>query len=129
MQQEKRIVKLVFRKKAAALVEYQENGVPIRVSIPSNKAYQTINESEVEVSEKVLREGIPYGVPWAMHITETIVRGEQIENELHKAGIWTIEDFKKNPGAAQSAVLSATANITRSIMQTVKEYSSKEVMK
>lgn len=123
------IVKLIFRKKAAVLVEYQKNGIPVRVSVPANKVHQISNSEEVEISEKVLREGIPYGVPWSVHITDTTINGMDVENELHKLGIWTVDDYKRNPGALQNAVMAVTVNIVRSIVQTVKEYSSKEVMK
>lgn len=129
MQSEKKIVKMLFRKKSATLVEYQKNGTPVRVSVPSNKVYPTTQNGEVEVTEATLREGIPYGVPWSIHLKDLVVKGEDIERELHKLGIWTLEDFRKNPGSLQNAILSVTAEVVRSIVQTVKEYSAKEVTK
>lgn len=123
-------VKLIFRKKMAVLVEYLQDGVPVRVSVPSNRVFQiTDNKKEVEVSEKTLREGIPYGIPWAIHVKDVTIKGEDLERELHKAGIWTLDDYKRNPGAIQSAIMSLAVSVLRSVVQTVKEYSSKEVTK
>lgn len=121
------VATFIFRKKAATLVEYQKDGVPVRVVVPSDRVRQTTDGSVVEVSDKTLREGIPYGVPWSIHIEDTAVTGADIEKELHRFGIWTIEDYRKNPGAVQNAILAITANVMRSIAKTVKEYSSKEV--
>lgn len=122
-------VRVIFRKKSAVLVEYMKGDLPVRVSIPADKIHISEDGKEGTVAETILKIGIPYGIPWGKFIPDARIDipGERIEEELHKQGIWTAEDFKQNPGAAQSAVLSVAANIVRSIMQVVKEYSSKEV--
>lgn len=124
-----RTVDVIFRRKAAILVEYMEGDIPIRVSLPVEKVHIGEDGKRAQVSDAVLKTGIPYGVPWGMHVDKAHVEftSEAIENELHKAGIWTISDYQRSPGAVQGAILSLTANVVRSILQVVKEYSSKEV--
>lgn len=122
------IAKLVSRKKSAILVEYKNSVEDIvRVSIPADKAEVSTDDKYVNVSESVVKAGIPYGIPWESKIPDITIKGSDVEKEFHKAGIWTLEDIKQNPNSIQGIVMAVSADITRAILNVLKEYSSKEI--
>jgi hypothetical protein len=120
-------VKVIFRKKQAVLVEYQDShNVPMRVSVQATKASMEQDGTHAEISDTALKQGIPYGIPWSAKIKSVTITGEDIEREMYKNGIWTLEDLQRNPQIVQGVILSATIDLSRSIAQIAKEYSRKE---
>lgn len=110
-------VRQVFRKKMATLIEYLEEGVPVRVSVPSS-CLITSKDGTLLISKENLDRGLPYGIPWKYKLKISEVTPESLELELHKAGIWTAEDVMKNPQAVKSALMSAL-RISMSDIQTI----------
>lgn len=120
-------VKLLRKKKKAALVEYYNGEMPIRVSVPSSKV-SVIEGTKAEVPEQVIDEGIPYGIPWASLIKKDfVVTGEMLEQSFHKAGIWTWSDFNSNRQGLTGVVMTAAQEIVATVSKIIKEYSNKEV--
>lgn len=121
-----KIVKKVFSKKSAVLVEYlNDAGVPVRVSIPTVHS-RDLGDGRVEVSKDILEMGIPYGVPWSALLGQYILTGEAVEREFHKAGIWTWADYQHNPSALPGIIMAVASGLVKAITQVAKEHSSKE---
>jgi hypothetical protein len=129
MDPEKVIVQVLRRKKNAVLVEYVRNGEPIRVSISATKLTALTQDNKAEILIRDLSMGIPYGIPWSSRLSKLHfeITGEAIEQEFHKSGIWTLDDFRKNPQALTGVIMSVSREVVTQIVQTVKEYSTKEV--
>jgi len=129
MDPEKVIVQVLRRKKNAVLVEYIQDEKPIRVSISATKLIALTQENKAEITKKDLSMGIPYGIPWASRLSKLRfeITGEAIEQEFHKNGIWTLDDFRKNPQVLTGVIMSVSREVVTQIIQTVKEYSTKEV--
>lgn len=49
---------------------------------------------------------VDYGVPWRDLVTMDATP-EDLERQLHRVGIWTIDDLRRNPEAAQGAIMAA----------------------
>jgi hypothetical protein len=120
------IVKVLFRKKNAILVEYAEGDIFKRVSLPVSAVKLDADKAHASISKEVLEAGIDYGVPWASKLPDFTVKGTDIENELHKVGIWTIEDYLRRPQDVNGAILSAAKQIAQTIRIIAKETSNKE---
>ena len=120
-------VDVQYRKKSAALVEYTDSDIPVRVSVPSAEV-EVDALQQTFIDEDVLESGIPYGVPFASKIGDFVITGETIENELHKAGVWTTDDFASNPQKVHGAVASAARPIMQALAILIKDYThNKEV--
>lgn len=74
-------------KKGNTLVEW-DDGMLHRGYIPSD----TITDGEV--SSDTLSAAIPYGVGLS---DLPCVTPEQLEDMLHRAGLWTVEDIRRHP--------------------------------
>jgi hypothetical protein len=93
-------VKLIKQHGQAAIVEYQNEIGIQRVVVPMG----TIVNGEVD--DAMLEAGIPYGEPWSSAI-QVHTTPETIETELHRRGIWTIEDARADPLKVREAALAA----------------------
>lgn len=109
----------------ATLVEYAEDGVPMRVSIKASSLI-TSKDGITFVSKDNLDTGLPYGVPWKYKLEISEVTPESVEIELHKAGIWTADDAIKNPSTVQSAIMSAFRTPLSDILKVAKQHLYKE---
>ena len=118
-------VKEIFRKKLASLIEVIEEGYPVRVSVTSSDLV-VAKDGTLWVSRDVFEEGLSYGVPWKYKLTVPQVTPEQIEKELHKAGIWTAEDAMSNTAVVQNALMSAFRMNLSEILRISKEDLRKE---
>lgn len=129
MDLDKVTVRVLWRKKNAVLVEHIKDEDPIRVSVPATRISPITQENQAEISNKDLAMGIPYGIPWASKLKgfPIEITGEAIEKEFHKVGIWTYDDFRKNPQALTGVIMAVNQNVANQILLTIKEYSTKEV--
>lgn len=103
-------MKIIKKDGHSQLVEYQEKGKTKRVILPRG-------EDDVNL-------GIPHGFPFADVLKDKVCKGmaERIEDELHKAGIWTAKDALSNPAGVQGAILSAYAIDYSFILQVAKNH-------
>lgn len=94
-------VKVIKIKGQAALIEWEEDGAPKRGTLPS----------ELMMGDEVHREDLsmvaPYGIPWGAMLGAIEVTPDQIEDALHREGIWSGEDLLANVGKARDAIQSA----------------------
>lgn len=94
-------IKVIRAKGDAVLVEWLANG----------RFFRGIVRREAVVDGRCpqdeLDAAIPYGVPWAEIIGELNATPQQIEDELHRVGIWTAEEAHANPQAVLGAIQSA----------------------
>ena len=88
-------VKVIRQKGQVVLVQWegQRAYVPAEVVVDD---YCPTEELEM---------GIPYGLPWAEIVGDLVLTGEEIEVTLRKHGIWTLEDARKEPMKAATALL------------------------
>lgn len=122
-------IKLLYKKKSAALIEYLEDGTPTRVSVPTEQILYNADKNVYEAPKELLRSGIPYGAPWEELFPDVHITGLDVEKELHKNGIWTVDDLRNNPKILQGVVMSLTSDILRATSKIIKNYSSKEERK
>ena len=98
-------VRVISHKNKTSLVEW-DDGALNRGYIPSDQI------EDGEVSSDTLSAAIPYGV----QLDLPCVTPEQIEDQLHRAGIWTVEDIRKHPTEVK-AVLEAVYKVSWSAFQ------------
>jgi hypothetical protein len=93
-------VKILASKGNSVLIEWVSGGRYVeRGFIPSHLVVDD------KVAHDELLAVIPYGVPWS-----SIVRFKadpvRLEQELHRVGIWTLDDITRNPNRAIAALQS-----------------------
>jgi hypothetical protein len=98
-------VKELGHKGTTTLVEW-DDGMLHRGYIPSDQI------EDGEVSSDTLSAAIPYGV----QLDLPCVTPEQIEDMLHRAGLWTVADIRKHPMEVK-AVLDAVYKVSWSAFQ------------
>ena len=77
--------RVISNKKDTSLVEWDDGRL--------HRAYVPRAILDGEVSSDILSEGIPYGVD--LFVT-ACVTPDDLEDELHRSGIWTTEDVRVN---------------------------------
>ena len=107
------IVKIVQRQGKATLVEWIDDGVTRRSTVPS----AVIEKGRVPTAE--LKRGIPYGEPWE-ELIELHATPENLAAELRRRGIWTVEDLQANAEIARGAILDAYGCELGHLMRAVK---------
>ena len=73
----------------------------------------------------VLAQGVPYGIPWAQ-VLKPAMTVERLEQSLHAAGLWTLEDVQMYPDRALSALQSAYGTDLGQLLTAASDYSKKE---
>jgi hypothetical protein len=96
-------VKIIARNQGMMVVEWVEDGQLKRGQLPQSD----LNGAD-EVDDEKLNWAMPWGEPWA-EMVELKATSGQLEQELHKVGIWTLEDLQAYPDRAQSALLATYA--------------------
>jgi hypothetical protein len=73
-----------------------------------------------EVSQEVLEQGIPYGLPWG-ELIKVKITAQMIEEALHSRGIWTAEDALRNSSKVKAAFLALITGPLQSVFTIAKE--------
>ena len=92
-------IRVIQRKGHGILVEWRDEEGYHRAVVPAGAV-----DGDFCDPEQLLM-GIPYGEPWAQAVGDLVITAADIENELRKHGIWTIEDARKKPNEAAAALL------------------------
>lgn len=110
-------VRVVQRRGESALVEWLDGAQQCRAMVPVTAV------SDGAVAEDVLTAGIPYGVQWSELVT---MRGtpEQLQTELYRVGVWTVDDLRQNPQLALGALQRVYGVDLAALMRAAKEYES-----
>jgi hypothetical protein len=105
------IVRVINAKSQCALIEWSEDGTLYRGTVPE----EVIIDDAVR--DDLLSIAIRYGLDWEHILADAMenVTPKIISNNLHKAGIWTVNDLRDNPMAALAA-LQATYGLDVSIL-------------
>lgn len=115
--------KKLRRKGSAVLLEYQQDGETKRVIVPASEVeYAQEENGKILVSEEILDQGIPYGVPWELIIPVHKISPEDIARNLRSLGIWTYQDVLKNPEAIMNAVFSCSTDLLANIQRLAKDF-------
>ena len=103
-------VKVLRSKGQVSVVEWNDNVRYRRTIVPRNTVLE--EGGKTSVLESALGMGIPYGVDWESRLNRSfIIPGAKIAEQLEVLGIWTKEDYEKNPSRVQSAVLGAAREV------------------
>lgn len=108
-------VKTIRTEAKSALVEWVRDGVVKRAYVPRDEI------KEGTCSESVLAVGIPYGIPWAKLIQPTF-DPELLEAELHRRGIWNVDDLRTHGQHVLGAINRATGINLSTLRKVALEY-------
>jgi hypothetical protein len=104
-------VKVLRSKGQASVVEWDDAGRTRRTVVPRNAVFED-EAKQPYVSEESLDKGIPYGADWETRLSKSfVITGAKVAEQLEVSGIWTKEDYDKNPSIVQQAVLGAARDI------------------
>jgi len=119
--------KFLFQKKSAILLEVIDSaGNPHRISVPSESVTVESDDETIFASEEVLEAGIPYGIPFGDRLKDIHASAKELENALHRNGVWTAEDVLKNPEGVKGALFSMLSPSMSSIVKIARESMNKE---
>ena len=104
-------VKIIRSKGQVTLVEWDDAGKFRRMLVPREVVLEN-KDGRGLIVEEILEMGIPYGVNWEVRIQKSfVITGVQVAQQLEVLGIWTKEDYERNPNIVQQAVLGAAKEI------------------
>lgn len=104
-------VKIVRSKGQVTLVTWDDSGRMRQTLVPRGEVLEG-DDGKDYVYEESLDMGIPYGVNWEARMRKSFkITGEKVAEQLEVSGIWTKEDYEKNPSIVQQAVLGAAREI------------------
>lgn len=103
-------VKVIIGSGGMSLIQWRsgEEEIPTRAWV-RDEWIEEVGEDKFEVSHP--ERGIPYGVDLAQLIELEEVTPRDISREVRRVGLWTIEDFRRNPDILRGA-LSAVYGLT-----------------
>lgn len=113
-------IKIINSVNGKTLVEYIRDGIAVRCAFPSELV---VNDS---VDDSLLSIAIPHGVDWAFALSGVIrsVGEHEIAAVLSNAGIFTLEDVKKDPQRVVGAIQSAYGIDYATIVRVAEAYMS-----
>jgi hypothetical protein len=106
-------VKVVTRQGASVLVEWSDNGMLRRASLPAG----SIVDNAVDDTE--LGYAVAYGLPWESMLAFRVTP-ERIADALRRHGIWTAGDLQRLPSAAFAALQEAYSIDVSALLLAVK---------
>ena len=111
-------VKIVSRKGDSAVIEYTGQDMPERAVI----AHSMISEDSVEASD--LEQAAPYGVPLAKLLStkELKLDPTRLQRICRERGLWTRNDFERNPTQLQAALLQELQVEVSVLIQLARDY-------
>jgi hypothetical protein len=111
-------VRIIQRKNGLFLVEWDE---------PNTLKRAWIDQELLVVDNGMVGEayapqaGIPYGADWSVMISPS-VQPNDIDRELKRRGIWTIEELRLRPQEATNAIRDAYGVDLAALLQAAKVY-------
>jgi len=100
---EKVTVKVIKHYGDVILVEYRSEKGLERCFIPADEVAGA-SAGSGQVSKLTLEQGIPYGVDLEVTMTALTFSPEDLMHVLKERGLWTAEDYRKNPRVIQGAL-------------------------
>lgn len=120
-------VRVIRNKGFVSIVEWSDGERFRRTVVPRNEVCDGENDTKL-VALDSLEMGIPYGIDWEHRIPkeEYFISREELARQLEVSGIWTKEDYDKNPGVVQAAVLGTAREILTDLFITVRSIPKQE---
>lgn len=98
-----------------ALVEWQDaEGRWQRRQLPQSEVV------DGKVGAEALEMGIPYGLPFAEMVA--FPTPAQVADELHRVGLWTLEDLEANPTLAKDVLRGACGTAWAALMAAARAF-------
>lgn len=94
-------VRVISHKGASAMIECTVDGLLKRFVLPLDK----VVDGQVDISE--LDQAAPYGLNIGKLLTDLQFTPQRLEQACRERGLWTAEDFVKNPSLVQGALQDA----------------------
>ena len=108
-------VRVVSRKGDSAIVEYTDKGMLERVVI----AHSVADSGTLSVSE--LKDAAPYGLPIGKFVSDKSL-GTRLQLACRQRGLWTLQDFEKNPQFIQAALQEALSLDVGKILDAARHF-------
>lgn len=107
------VVRVIRSKGQASVVEWDDSGRNRRTIVPRSAVLEGEGEDDkIYVYNEDLDIGIPYGIDWESRLKKSyIITGAKLAEQLEVTGIWTKEDYARNPSIVQSAILGAAREL------------------
>lgn len=104
-------VKVIREEHNSSLIEWVEDGKLYRSILPSSEVDEEGNCGNPH-------QGLPYGDSFLPFIVVDIT-SEEIQNQLHNSGIWTLEELLKQPSIVQGALNAAFGKVLANLLTKV----------
>lgn len=105
------IVKLIHERNGTALIEWIEDSQTHRAIVPADQ----VIDGYCAHPER----GVPYGINFADYITIEVMP-EDIDRELKRAGVWTVDDLHRQPQAVRAAINTAYGAVLQNLLHNTK---------
>lgn len=121
-------VTTILKKNTAVLVQYtidgkRQRGIVRHDWIISEKSGRsTVNY----VEESNLELAMPFGIDWTV-VGDVTISAEKITESLRNAGIWTLQDFEKNPDKVLKAACASSTEIIANIQAVIRDFKNEEI--
>lgn len=109
-------VRLVARKGNSAIIEYNDGDMPKRSVI----AHNYIRDGYVETKD--LENSAPYGVEFADMSLDLRKLPMRIQADCRRRGLWTKEDYQRNPTRLVAAIMSVVGLDAQTILKVIQEH-------
>jgi hypothetical protein len=104
-------VRLIRSKGQVTLIAWDDSGRARQTLVPRTEVLDG-DAGKSYVKAESVDMGIPYGVNWEARMRKSFtITGAKVAEQLEVSGIWTKEDYEKNPSVVQQAVLGAAREI------------------
>ena len=113
--------KLISRIGEAGLVEVIRNGETERVILPMSVLGNTVELTDIEIDA-----GIQYGLPFEEFVILDTDIVSRLTTELHRSGVWTLDDLRKKPNLVIAALQSIYRLNVGRIVQAAETYLQQE---
>lgn len=108
--------KVITTQNGLTLVEWMDGTKPSR-------AWVTPDMIEGEPGRSALithpEGGIPYGERWST-LTSGYLSAEEIETQMYRSGLWTVEDLQQRPNEALGVIRAVAGNILQEILHNAR---------
>ena len=108
-------VRVVSRKGNSAIVEYTDKGMLERVVI----AHSVADSGTLSVSE--IKDAAPYGLPIGKFVSDKSL-GMRLQMACRQRGLWTLQDFEKNPQFIQAALQEALSLDVGKLLEAARHF-------
>lgn len=112
---------VVAHQGASTLIEFVEGGSHVRALVDAQDVAGAAVGDSVQIDAEAVGAALRVSVPWAAHYRVTATP-EELEEELHRAGIWTMGDLETRWVKAKAAARRlATRDLTAMLERVRKE--------